>query len=63
MEFEWDHEKSLRNLDKHGIDFQKAKGLWNDVQRIEIKTSYPVDQGQRKSPPDFREAEKSFVFI
>jgi len=43
MEFEWDREKSLRNLDKHGIDFEKAKGLWNDVERVEIKTPYPLE--------------------
>jgi len=43
MEFEWDREKSLRNLDKHGIDFEKAKGLWNDVERVEIKTAYPLE--------------------
>jgi len=33
----------LRNLDKHGIDFEKAKGLWNDVERVEIKTAYPLE--------------------
>ena len=43
-EFEWDHEKSLSNLDKHGIDFENAKALWKDVERIEIKTAYPLEE-------------------
>ena len=44
MEFEWDHEKSLSNLDKHGIDFENAKALWKDVERVEIKTAYPLEE-------------------
>jgi uncharacterized protein len=28
MEFEFDAQKSLINLKKHGIDFEKAKKLW-----------------------------------
>ena len=27
-EFEWDPEKSERNLEKHGIDFFGARSLW-----------------------------------
>jgi len=37
MEFEYDPEKSAANLLKHGIDFESAKGLWDDVRRIEIQ--------------------------
>lgn len=28
MEFEYDPEKSRKNLSKHGIDFETAKRLW-----------------------------------
>lgn len=34
--FEFDTEKSARNLEKHGIDFEKAKQLWDDVDYVEI---------------------------
>ena len=39
--FEYDLNKSQINLDKHGIDFDEAKLLWNDPNLIEIpaKTS------------------------
>jgi uncharacterized DUF497 family protein len=29
VEFEWDEEKRYSNLKKHGIDFQRAKEIWN----------------------------------
>ena len=34
--FEYDDQKSLSNLDKHGIDFIAAQDLWNDPYLIEI---------------------------
>ncbi len=34
--FEFDQSKSELNLDKHGIDFNEAKALWNDPYLIEI---------------------------
>ena len=30
-EFEYDAEKSHRNADKHGIDFERAQNLWQDA--------------------------------
>jgi uncharacterized DUF497 family protein len=41
IEFEFDQDKSRSNLEKHGIDFRKAQGLWNDSCLIEnpAKTS------------------------
>jgi uncharacterized DUF497 family protein len=30
MEFEYDPWKSLVNADKHGIDFEQARALWDD---------------------------------
>jgi uncharacterized DUF497 family protein len=28
MEFEWDEGKRLSNLEKHGIDFNRARTIW-----------------------------------
>ena len=36
MNFEWDEEKNQLNLRKHGIDFETAVLVFNDLQRIEI---------------------------
>ena len=36
MKFEWDEEKNQLNLKKHGIDFETAMLVFNDLQRIEI---------------------------
>ena len=43
MNFEWDEKKSFANKNKHGIDFDTAMQLWKDSNRIEIQTSYPVE--------------------
>ena len=34
MEFEFDPDKSEKNRRKHGIDFLKAQGLWQDESRL-----------------------------
>ena len=41
MEFEFDPKKSESNKKKHGIDFDEAQALWNDLDLMEIpvKTS------------------------
>ncbi len=36
MEFEFDDSKSQRNMEKHGIDFIEAQGIWDDPEIIEI---------------------------
>ena len=43
MRFEWDDEKSCTNKAKHDIDFDTAKELWDDPNRVEILTSYPLE--------------------
>ncbi|MBW1695123.1 MAG: BrnT family toxin [Deltaproteobacteria bacterium] len=43
MKFEWDDEKSHANMSKHGIDFDTAKALWDDPNRVEIHTPYPIE--------------------
>jgi uncharacterized protein len=29
VEFEWDENKERKNIEKHGIDFDQAKNIWN----------------------------------
>lgn len=36
MTFEFDNLKSIRNKEKHGIDFHEAQHLWLDPERIVI---------------------------
>lgn len=36
MDFEFDPQKSKRNLEKHHIDFIEGQRLWSDLHRIEI---------------------------
>jgi uncharacterized DUF497 family protein len=38
-EFEFDEAKSQTNLDKHGIDFVAAQGLWKDPYLLEIRAN------------------------
>lgn len=37
MPFEYDPEKSQRNLEKHGIDFEQSQQLWEDDHRVIIQ--------------------------
>ncbi len=46
MRFEWDAAKNSANRVKHGIDFETAKGLWRDENRIEIQAPHPVENRQ-----------------
>jgi uncharacterized protein len=43
MIFEWDPDKSQANLEKHGLDFESAKILWEDPDRIEIVAPHPLE--------------------
>jgi uncharacterized protein len=38
IDFEFDEEKSLANLSKHGIDFYEAQALWDDPDLLEFPT-------------------------
>ena len=40
MNFEYDENKSLSNKQKHGIDFEEAKLLWDDDRMVELTASY-----------------------
>lgn len=39
MEFEWDEIKNEANKRKHGISFERASFVFNDINRIEIYDS------------------------
>jgi len=43
MNFEWNDEKSHKNMSKHGIDFDTAKALWDGPNRVEIHASHPIE--------------------
>jgi len=43
VNFEWNTEKSASNKLKHGIDFESAKNLWLDENRVEIHAPHPVE--------------------
>ncbi|MFA4829768.1 MAG: BrnT family toxin [Thermodesulfovibrionales bacterium] len=44
MKFEWDDVKSRANREKHGIDFETARELWLDEDRVEIEAPHPVEK-------------------
>ena len=46
MKFEWDSDKSELNREKHGIDFETAKDLWLDENRVGIHAPHPVEDRQ-----------------
>ncbi|MGE4296063.1 MAG: BrnT family toxin [Campylobacterales bacterium] len=41
MVFEYDSNKSDTNLQKHGIDFDRAQALWQDDNLLEVPLRYP----------------------
>jgi len=44
VDFEFDHEKSNSNKQKHGIDFYEAQKLWDDPDFIEIPVKASDEQ-------------------
>lgn len=44
MKFDWDARKSVANKGKHGIDFETARALWLDENRIEIEAPHPIEK-------------------
>lgn len=43
MEFEFDPAKSASNKDKHGLDFIEAQALWQDDNKILLRSRYEVE--------------------
>ncbi len=48
MKFEWDENKNKSNLKKHGVDFNQAKEVFNDKDKIEI-TDTRKDYGEERT--------------
>jgi len=40
MKFECDSAKSAANKEKHGLDFEEAQALWDDIERIHAPASH-----------------------
>ena len=40
MEFEYDPAKSRANAQKHGVDFEQAKALWDDPHGVSFAVRY-----------------------
>jgi uncharacterized protein len=36
MEFEWDDDEALANVRKHGVPFEEAATVWNDLFNIDL---------------------------
>lgn len=36
MQFEWDDEKERKNIAQHGIDFETAAAVFQDINRLEF---------------------------
>ena len=47
MEFEWDENKALRNLSKHGVSFEEAKTVFNDPLYIDFYDPDHSDDEER----------------
>jgi uncharacterized DUF497 family protein len=41
--FEYDPAKSASNKEKHGIDFEEAKALWNDDNKFSVPSMYRAE--------------------
>lgn len=42
--FEYDPSKSASNLEKHGIDFEKAQELWADEDALRLEAPYEGEE-------------------
>ena len=46
MKFQFDENKSTANNEKHGIDFDQARALWDDTDLLEIPAKNVVDENR-----------------
>ena len=44
MKFEYDEIKSIKNRQKHGIDFEEAKSLWEDKKALIVPANIVDDE-------------------
>lgn len=40
MQFEWDENKNLKNMEKHKVNFEEAETIFNDPNAIELEASH-----------------------
>lgn len=40
MKFEWDENKHRKNIEKHKVDFEEAKTVFDDTEAIEFEASH-----------------------
>ena len=40
MEFEYDPNKSAASKVKHGVDFEEAQALWDDIDAVQVPLRY-----------------------
>lgn len=43
FKFEYDPQKSQSNFEKHGIDFEVAQELWQDIDLIEVSANVSAE--------------------
>jgi uncharacterized DUF497 family protein len=43
MKFKYNESKSKSNKEKHGVDFEDAKLVWEDEERTEVKTLFSAE--------------------
>lgn len=48
MEFEWDPEKSDKNLESHGVTFQEATEIWQGL-HLEVEEIAKTKYGEKRS--------------
>ncbi len=48
MEFEWDPEKSDKNLKGHGVSFQEATEIWQGL-HLEVEEIAKTKDGEKRS--------------
>jgi len=46
MKFQFDESKSAANREKHGIDFDEAQALWDDLDLLEIPAKNVRDENR-----------------
>jgi hypothetical protein len=46
VDFEFAPEKSAANKAKHGLDFEEARAIWNDPNRLTVPSAYPGEPRQ-----------------
>lgn len=49
MQFEWDEEKRLTNIDKHGFDFADAQDLFDGREVFEVDSGYQFEARKQRT--------------